>query len=93
MAGKTVRVTLYLEPDLHEALRLKAADVRRSRSRLVNDALRIAFEEDAADLAAFDERAGEPLISYEALLAQLNLTSSGEAAPEGDRGEPAGEKS
>lgn len=71
MAGDTVRSTLYLEPALHRALRLKAASARRSMSDIVNDAIRTALREDEADLAAFAERAGEKTLSYEDFLAQL----------------------
>jgi len=40
-------------------------------SDLVNDAVRMALREDQEDLAAFDERAGEPTISFEELLKDL----------------------
>lgn len=65
------RATIYFEPDLHKALRLKAADTHRSVSELVNDAVRVALREDQEDLAAFDDRVAEPTISYEALLKDL----------------------
>jgi len=66
-----VRSTLYLDPALHRALRLKAAILHRSMSDIVNDAIRAALREDEEDLAVFDERAAEPRITYEELLAQL----------------------
>ena len=65
------RATIYFEPDLHQAVRLKAAHTRRSVSDIVNDAVRMALREDQEDLAAFEERAAEPAISYEALLEDL----------------------
>lgn len=71
MSVGSVRSTLYLEPKLHQALRLKAAIAHRSMSDIVNDAVREALREDEEDLAAFEERAHEPTISYEELLAQL----------------------
>jgi len=67
----TTRSTIYFEPDLHRALRLKAADTRRSLSNLVNDAVRQTLQEDQEDLSAFEERVNEPLISYEDLLKDL----------------------
>jgi plasmid stability protein len=67
----TTRATIYFEPDLHKALRLKAADTHRSVSELVNDAVRLTLREDQEDLAAFDDRVAEPTISYEALLKDL----------------------
>jgi hypothetical protein len=66
-----VRSTVYLEPDLHQALRLKSAHSRRSMSEIVNDALRQALREDEADLTAVRSRARERALSYEAFLAKL----------------------
>ena len=71
MSETATRSTVYFEPDLHRALRLKAAHTRRSISDLVNDAVRQALREDQEDLAIFEERMNEPLISYEELLKDL----------------------
>ncbi len=71
MSHHSVRSTLYLEPALHQALRLKAATAHRSMSEIVNDAIRAALREDEEDLAAFGERAGETSLSYEEFLAKL----------------------
>ncbi|MCC5866148.1 MAG: CopG family transcriptional regulator [Wenzhouxiangella sp.] len=65
------RSTVYFDPQLHAALRLKAAHTQRSLSELVNDAVRVALAEDQEDLAAFADRVGEPTMSYEALLDDL----------------------
>lgn len=65
------RATVYFEPALHKAIRLKAADTHRSISDIVNDAVRMALREDQEDLAAFEDRVAEPVISYEALLKDL----------------------
>ncbi len=59
--------TIYFDPDIDQALRLKAANTHRSISEIVNDALRRELDEDREDLAAFDERATEPTLSYEDL--------------------------
>ena len=67
------RSTIYFEPELHKALRMKAASTERSISDLVNDAIRQALREDQEDLAAFEERAAEPTITYEALLEDLKV--------------------
>jgi len=67
----SVRSTVYLEPDLHQALRLKSAHSRKSMSEIVNDALRQALREDEADLAAVRSRAKEKALSYEDFLAKL----------------------
>jgi hypothetical protein len=71
MATPTKRATIYFDPDLHKALRLKAVETSRSVSELVNEAVKEALAEDAEDLAAFDERAGEPLISYDEVVKRL----------------------
>ena len=71
MSESAKRSTIYLDPDLHRALRLKAIHTGRSMSDLVNEAVRMAFREDQEDLSAFDERIKEPEITYEALLKDL----------------------
>ena len=71
MDAATKRSTVYFEPELHLALRLKAAYAQRSLSDLVNEAVRLSLREDQEDLAAFDERAAEPVLTYEDLLADL----------------------
>ena len=71
MATPTKRTTIYLEPDLHKALRLKAVSISRSVSELVNEAVRGALAEDADDIAAFEERGREPLISYDEMIQRL----------------------
>jgi hypothetical protein len=71
MSDTATRSTIYFEPDLHRALRLQAAHTRRSISDLVNTAVRRALQEDQEDLAAFEERVSEPLMSYEELLKDL----------------------
>jgi len=65
------RSTIYFEPDLHQALRLKAATTQTTVSDLVNTAVRQLLSEDQEDLLAIAERADEPTLSYEALLNDL----------------------
>ena len=65
------RATVYFDPDLHQALRLKSAVSSRSVSEIVNDAVRRSLAEDAADLAAFEERAKEPSLDFEAVVKSL----------------------
>jgi len=71
MAMQAKRSTIYLDPDLHKALRLKAVETSRSMSDLVNEAIRESLADDAEDLAAFEERISEPLISYEEMVKRL----------------------
>lgn len=65
------RATVYLSPDMHRALKIKAAETSRSVSELVNDAIRESLSEDAEDLAAFEERAAEPVVAFEDVLKDL----------------------
>lgn len=65
------RATIYFDPGLHTALRLKAAHSERTISELVNDAVRAALAEDQEDLKAFEDRVAEPTMAYEALLDDL----------------------
>lgn len=71
MATHTKRATIYFDPDLHKALKFKAAETSRSITDLVNDAVRSALFEDAEDYAAFEDRKDEPLISYNQMLKRL----------------------
>jgi hypothetical protein len=71
MATLTKRATIYFDPDLHKALRLKSVETSRSLSELVNDAVKETLAEDAEDLAAFDNRVSEPLITYGEMVKRL----------------------
>ncbi|MEP6703038.1 MAG: CopG family transcriptional regulator [Betaproteobacteria bacterium] len=65
------RATVYFDPSVHQALRLKAAATDRSISDMVNDAVKVSLAEDAEDLAAFDQRKGERSRSFESLVRDL----------------------
>ena len=71
MHTMTKRATVYFDPAIHRALRLKAAETDRSLSDLVNEAIRLSLTEDAEDLAAFGERASEPNLSFEGVVKEL----------------------
>ena len=71
MAEQSKRTTIYLDPEFHKVLRLKSIALSRSVSGIVNDAVRIALAEDAEDIASFEERAREPLISYDEIATRL----------------------
>lgn len=71
MTTTTKRTTVYLDQELHQALRMKAVVTDRSMSDLINDMIRERLAEDAEDLKAFRDRADEPVISYESLLQEL----------------------
>ena len=69
--GSARRATVYLDPDLHRALRIKAAETDQSVSDIVNEAVRLTLAEDAEDLAAFRARAKEPNLEFETFLKDL----------------------
>ena len=65
------RATVYFDPDIHRALRVKAAETDKSISELVNEAVKLRLAEDAEDLAAFVERAHESNLPFEDVLKDL----------------------
>ena len=65
------RSTIYFDPDIHRALRLKAAATDRSISDVVNDAVRQTLSEDAADLEVFEKRRREPALDFEEVVLRL----------------------
>ena len=71
MSELSKRSTVYFEPEIYHALRMKAANAHISVSEVVNEAVRVALREDQEDLGAFEERADEPTLSYEELLQDL----------------------
>jgi hypothetical protein len=71
MSNLSKRSTIYFEPNIHRALKVKAASSHLSVSELVDEAVRLLMSEDQEDLAAFSERESEKEISYEALLNDL----------------------
>jgi hypothetical protein len=71
MANQTKRATIYLDPDLHKALKFKAVETSQSISELVNSAVRESLAEDAEDIAVFEQRVREPLISYDEMVTRL----------------------
>lgn len=71
MATELKRATIYIEPELHKAVRLKSAHTNRTISDIVNESLRESLREDQEDLEAFEKRRSEPTISYENMLKKL----------------------
>ena len=71
MTTKTKRATVYFDPELHKALRLKAAETDSSVSDLVDEAIRLMLEEDADDLAALEASRAEPTITFEDFVRDL----------------------
>ena len=65
------RATIYFDPGIHRALRVKAAATDQSLSDLVNAAVQRSLAEDADDLAAFASRAKEPNLAFEDVLKDM----------------------
>jgi hypothetical protein len=65
------RATVYFDPYLHRALRLKAAETDRSISELVNEAVKAALAEDVNDIEAFEVRENEPDYAFEDVVKDL----------------------
>lgn len=65
------RATVYFDPKVHRALRVKAAATDQTLSDLVNSAVRLSLAEDAEDLAAFAARAKEPNRAFEDVLKDM----------------------
>jgi hypothetical protein len=64
MTQLSQRSTVYFDPDIHKALRLKAAEENRSISKIINEAVLVLTTEDAEDFSDVDARMSEPSIGY-----------------------------
>ena len=71
MSQLSQRSTVYFDPQMHKALRLKAAQENRSISDIVNEAVVLLASEDAEDIADFDSRKNEPTVDYANVVASL----------------------
>lgn len=71
MGDAAKRATVYFDPEIHRALRLKSAATERTISDVVNEAVKLSLAEDAEDLAAFDSRAKDPELEFEKVVKAL----------------------
>ena len=71
MSNLSKRSTIYFDPILHNALKIKSASSSQSVSELVDEAIRLLMLEDQEDIKSYKERKGESEISYEVLLNKL----------------------
>lgn len=65
------RTTVYLDPKIHKAIKMRAAQMSMSISDVITEALQLSLREDAIDLQKIKDRVGEPTVSYEAVLKEL----------------------
>jgi len=71
MSHLSKRSTIYFEPAIHQALKVKAASAQVSISELIDEAVRLLIKEDQEDLEDFSKRVGEKEFSYDDLLNDL----------------------
>jgi hypothetical protein len=71
MEKKLKRATIYFEPKLHRALKIKSVQVDKTMSEIVNEAIRQILAEDLADLTAHQNRISEPNIEFQQVLKEL----------------------
>ena len=71
MSQLSQRSTVYFDPQVRKALRLKAAQENRSISDIVNEAVALLASEDAEDITDFDSRKNEPTVDYANFMASL----------------------
>ena len=71
METRNKRATVYLDPKLHQALKIKSAQIERTMSDLINDAVRLSLAEDYEYLLAIEERHKEPNLDFKDVLRDL----------------------
>ena len=71
MSNLSKRSTIYFDPSIHQALKVKSVTSSRSVSELVDEALRQLMNEDQEDLESCAKRKDEPDINHEELLNDL----------------------
>ena len=71
MATLNKRATVYFDPEIHRALKIKAATTSQSISEIIDAAIRLELYEDEEDLRALEERKNEPSMAFEDVLKEL----------------------
>lgn len=70
-SAKPVRTTIYFDPKVLQALKLKGVEANISVSSLTNEAIKQQLLEDYEDLKTFEERKNEDHIPFQDFLAEL----------------------
>ena len=76
MAPSQKRATVYFDPKIHRAFRLKSTETEQAVLGIVNEAVRPALAGDAEDLEAFDKRSTEPRLPFAIVVEDLRLKGS-----------------
>ena len=71
METKLKRATIYFEPKLHRALKIKSVQIDKTMSEIVNEAIRHILAEDLEDLTDHQNRVSEPNIEFQQVLKEL----------------------
>jgi len=71
MSDLNKRATVYFNPDIHRALKIKAAITNRSISEFIDQAIKHEFAEDEEDIRAFRERSNGSTVLFENVLKDL----------------------
>ncbi len=71
MATSQKRATVYFDPDIHKALKIKSLETSKSLSQLVNSAVKELLADDAEDIDDIEKRADDKLISYTEMIKRL----------------------
>jgi hypothetical protein len=65
------RATVYFEPEVYQALRLRALAAHRSMSEIVNEAVRTALKQAVAERSAVDRSKKGSSASFDRLVEAL----------------------
>ena len=65
------RATVYFEPEVLKALKIKAIESHQNFSSILNNMAKQYLSEDYQDLRSFKERENEETATYETFLNQL----------------------
>ncbi|MEZ5436390.1 MAG: hypothetical protein R3E67_07745 [Pseudomonadales bacterium] len=75
MSALSKRSTVYFDPSIHQALRLKAASTQSFTLELVDEAVRLLMRRSRRHQCIFGKRIQRTEISYEVLLNDLKKAS------------------
>jgi predicted transcriptional regulator len=71
MSELNKRATVYFDPDIHKALKIKAAVTNKSISEFIDQAVKNEFADDEEDIRSIRERASESTVPFEKVLKDL----------------------
>lgn len=71
MRGESKRLPVYIDAELHQAVKVQALLAGKKIYVLVEELLRQALAEEQKELRILRERTQEPVLTYEQLLAEL----------------------